>query len=91
METTVFLVKGTFTLSWTATAASGSKCSDVGVSVDVDPAVSNVNSVMPSGEYLQFGCQLHDTQVSGVSGRQFLYITAPFGTAHVRISGPITP
>lgn len=91
LQTPPFSVRGTFTLSWTVKPGAGVGCGEVMTLVSVYKAGSNVNSsAAVAGPYEQEGCKAYSTQVSGVSGRDFLSIDTANASVVVRIAGPVS-
>jgi hypothetical protein len=94
LDTRPFFVKGTFTLSWTTKPDPffANDCNQVvDTLVYVYPAGTNTSTGQASaGGYSQASCQPYSTQVSGVSGWQFLDIFTENATVVVKITGPVT-
>jgi hypothetical protein len=90
LQTPPFIVRGTFTLRWNITAPQGGLCELNITSFDFYPAGSNVNNANDSAEFDENGCQSSSSQVTGISGAQFLYIQTT-GAVVVTITGAVTP
>jgi hypothetical protein len=92
-NTPPFSVNGTFTLSWTTSPQSGSSCNEgVYVLVFVFPEAAKVSTGdYSAGPFEQDNCHLFSTQVSGISGEQYLDISVGSASATVTVSGPIAP
>ena len=89
LQTLPFVVRGTFTLSWTIKAPEGGLCELNITQFSFFPVGSNVNNANYSAYFGENGCQDSSTQVSGISGAQFLYIQTT-GALVVTITGPVT-
>jgi hypothetical protein len=92
-NTPPFSVNGTFTLSWTTSPQSGSSCTEgVYVLVFVFPEAAKVSTGdYSAGPFEQDNCHPFSTQVSGISGKQYLDISVGSASATVTVSGPIAP
>ena len=90
-NTQPFSVNGTFTLSWTTSPQSGSSCNEgVYVLVFVFPESTKVSTGgYSAGPFEQDNCRPFSTQVSGISGKQYLDISVGNALATVTVSGPI--
>jgi hypothetical protein len=63
LDTSTFVVHGTFTLRWVVTVGSGLPCSDVITVASIYTAGTNVNSGLPvAGPFDQTGCKPFTTQ-----------------------------
>jgi hypothetical protein len=92
-DTQDFSVNGTFTLSWTTSPQSGTSCNEgVYVLVFLFPEDTKVSTGgFSAGPFEQDNCRPFSTQVSGISGKQYLDISVGNASATVTVSGPIAP
>jgi hypothetical protein len=92
-DTRPFSVNGTFTLSWTTSPQSGTSCNQgVYVLVFLFPEATKVSTGdFSAGPFEQDNCRPFSTQVSGISGKQYLDISLGNASATVTVSGPVAP